>query len=217
MKRQGFTLIEMLIGISIFLTAFLAFSSVSYKSLENIQVTKRKIVAEYLAEEGIEYVKNFQKSYILQGRGKLDFLYDFTDNDDSFCKYGCDFYMGNKTSQDISGYLEDGGLFHTPAFSLGASVGVIGVATYSDEGSLPKLYENKYGTKSLQYIYGESATRPSEYARLITVEDVPNPDPDLSEAILVTSRVWVNNKTYSDMYSETPIVTLKQIIHFNFN
>ncbi len=58
----GFTLIETLVGLFIFVMAFVVLSTVSGGSLQDINLTKRRLTAQYLAEEGVEYIKYIQKS-----------------------------------------------------------------------------------------------------------------------------------------------------------
>lgn len=102
-NSDGFTLAETLVGIFIFLLAYMALASVSGNSLQDISITTRKLTAEYLAEEGIEYVKYVQKTYDNNPTPKTSFLNDinsFTGGCDSSSP-GCDFYL-NPGSQDIN-------------------------------------------------------------------------------------------------------------------
>ncbi len=62
--RSGFTLVETLIAVSIFTVSLLGIMSVLASSISNTTYTKQKMVATYLAQEGVEYVRNMRDTYI---------------------------------------------------------------------------------------------------------------------------------------------------------
>lgn len=64
-KDNGFTLVEALVGVAIFSVAILALMSVLASGIKDINYAKKKLGAEYLAQEGIEYVRNVRDSYVL--------------------------------------------------------------------------------------------------------------------------------------------------------
>ena len=57
-KNTGFTLVETLVAISIFTISILGMLSVLASSIANTTYAKQKMVATYLAQEGIEYIRN---------------------------------------------------------------------------------------------------------------------------------------------------------------
>jgi prepilin-type N-terminal cleavage/methylation domain-containing protein len=63
--QGGFTLVETLVAISIFTISLLGLLSILASGISNTTYAKRKITAEYLAEEGIEYVRNMRDTYVL--------------------------------------------------------------------------------------------------------------------------------------------------------
>lgn len=63
--NKGFTLVETLVAISIFTLSMVAVLSVLVTSISNTSYAKRKMVASYLAQEGIEYVRNMRDNYVL--------------------------------------------------------------------------------------------------------------------------------------------------------
>ena len=63
--RTGFTLVETLVAISIFTTSILGLMSVLAYSISNTNYVKQKIIASYLAQEGIEYVRSMRDTYVL--------------------------------------------------------------------------------------------------------------------------------------------------------
>ena len=56
---------ETLVAISIFTISILGMLSVLASSISNTSYAKQKITAEYLAQEGIEYVRNIRDNYVL--------------------------------------------------------------------------------------------------------------------------------------------------------
>jgi prepilin-type N-terminal cleavage/methylation domain-containing protein len=59
-NQRGFTLVETLIAISIFTTSVLAMMVVLGGQIIDINYAKNKIKATFLAQEGIEYVRNLR-------------------------------------------------------------------------------------------------------------------------------------------------------------
>lgn len=64
-KNSGFTLVETLVAISIFTMSILALLSILSQGISNTNYAKRKIIASYLAQEGIEYMRNMRDTFVL--------------------------------------------------------------------------------------------------------------------------------------------------------
>jgi Tfp pilus assembly protein PilV len=64
-KGGGFTLVEALIAISIFTMSLLGIMSILADNITNIGYAKQKMTATYLAQEGIEYVRNIRDTKAL--------------------------------------------------------------------------------------------------------------------------------------------------------
>jgi prepilin-type N-terminal cleavage/methylation domain-containing protein len=64
-SNSGFTLVETLIAISIFSVSIIAFMSILGGGISDTSYVKTKIIASYLAQEGIEYVRNMRDNYVL--------------------------------------------------------------------------------------------------------------------------------------------------------
>jgi len=64
-NNSGFTLIETLVAISIFTVSIIALLTVLSGSIADTNYAKRKMVATYLAQEGIEYMRNMRDTYLL--------------------------------------------------------------------------------------------------------------------------------------------------------
>ena len=63
--NRAFTLVETLIALSIFTLSVLALMFVSSQGISDTASAKNKIIATYLAQEGIEYMRNMRDTYIL--------------------------------------------------------------------------------------------------------------------------------------------------------
>ena len=64
-NNKGFTLVETLIAISVFTLSIVALMSFLSQNISNTGYAKKKIIAAYLAQEGIEYIRNMRDNYIL--------------------------------------------------------------------------------------------------------------------------------------------------------
>jgi len=64
-NERGFTLIETLVATSIFATSILALLVVLSQGIANTGYAKKKIIAGYLGQEGIEYIRNLRDTYVL--------------------------------------------------------------------------------------------------------------------------------------------------------
>lgn len=65
----GFTLVETLVAIAIFTVSIVALMSVLGSGISNTNYAKQKIIASYLAQEGIEYMRNMRDANVLYGGG----------------------------------------------------------------------------------------------------------------------------------------------------
>jgi Tfp pilus assembly protein PilV len=62
---KGFTLVETLVSISIFTVSILGLLSILSQGISDTGYAKQKMIAAYLAQEGIEYVRNMRDTYVL--------------------------------------------------------------------------------------------------------------------------------------------------------
>ena len=67
-KKNGYLIIESMIGISIVVVGLLGILAVSSRSISLNRVISDQITANYLAAEGIEIVKNLIDANIIQGK-----------------------------------------------------------------------------------------------------------------------------------------------------
>ncbi len=68
-KNRGFTLVETLVAIFIFVLSTTALVAVTGNSVSDVSIAKNKLVARALSEEGIEMVRNIRDSSALSGTG----------------------------------------------------------------------------------------------------------------------------------------------------
>src|ERR1035437_5439116 len=64
-KNRAFTLVETLVAIAIFTVSLVAIMSVLASSITSTTYAKQKMVASYLAQEGIEYIRNMRDTFVL--------------------------------------------------------------------------------------------------------------------------------------------------------
>lgn len=62
---RGYTLVETLIAVSIFSISILGLLVTLSKGISDTGYAKKKIVAAYLAQEGVEYFRNMRDTYVL--------------------------------------------------------------------------------------------------------------------------------------------------------
>ena len=64
-SKQGFTLVETLIALAVFSVSILGLMSVLSQGISDTNYAKKKNTATYLAQEGIEYIRNIRDTYVL--------------------------------------------------------------------------------------------------------------------------------------------------------
>ncbi len=161
-KGAGFTLIETMVAITILLVTIVGPMEIASKALFSAFYARDQITAYYLAQEGIESLRNFRDVYYLNGfTGWPSFVTDCSY--DGISKYGC---------------------------KVGASSGanpVYSVLKCTAKCDTPSdaLYYNS-GNGIYSYITDSGNTK-SKYTRLVKVTpDATNPN----DAALVESTVY---------------------------
>ncbi len=93
--KRGFTIIETLVALSIFSFSILALLVVTSQGTANTNFTKNKLSALYLAQEGIEMIRNMRDSASLAGGAWNDSFHNNAPFQLSSCyssgqSFGCD-------------------------------------------------------------------------------------------------------------------------------
>lgn len=68
-NQKGFTLVETLVALSIFLTSVVGMLVITGQGLHDITNSKNKIEATALSQEGIEIIRNVRDTYLLSDNG----------------------------------------------------------------------------------------------------------------------------------------------------
>lgn len=68
-NRKGFTLIETLFAILIFSAALISLMTIAGRGISATNTSREQIVAHYLAQEGLEVVRNVRDSSVFSGAG----------------------------------------------------------------------------------------------------------------------------------------------------
>ncbi|MFN4181244.1 MAG: prepilin-type N-terminal cleavage/methylation domain-containing protein [Candidatus Paceibacteria bacterium] len=178
-KQRGFTLVESLVAILIFTVSVTAMLVVLGGGVSEIDYVKRKVVANYLAQEGIEYIRNMRDTYMLYtptGTGWPDFVAKMQACDPAFSSDGC-YYDPTL----LFSYVSPQEITQTPVIAC--------------TGSCPVLY---YNPNTLEYNY-DAANEKTSYERIITVSVLPG-----QEEMYVYSKVkWsIKGEEYEISFGE---------------
>ena len=86
-KNRGFTMIEMLIAIFIFSISLVSLMSISNRGLQAGGDSQKRIVANYLAIEGIEVIRNMRDSGLLENASSWNDIFDSDCLSGSSCSF----------------------------------------------------------------------------------------------------------------------------------
>ncbi|MFZ2072107.1 MAG: prepilin-type N-terminal cleavage/methylation domain-containing protein [Minisyncoccia bacterium] len=98
-KNKGFTLVETLVAISIFTMSVLALMVILGQGVSDTGYAKKKMTATYLAQEGIEYIRNIRDTSALSSTLLSAGWSDFKNNLISSCSVSC--YFDSEISNSV--------------------------------------------------------------------------------------------------------------------
>ncbi len=178
-KQGGFTLIETLVAVSIFTVSVLTMLVILGQGISSTGYAKQKSTAGYLAQEGMEYIRNMRDTYVLYSAS---------------AGVGWTTFVNTKMLPNCGTpkacYFDPVNLF-----SLGTNMPVtqMAVTTCPNSNSCPNLlYDSGTGR------YGYASGTASGFVRQITVSQVS------ADELKVTSTVyWTQgSRVYSTSFSE---------------
>lgn len=79
--KKGFTLLEALVATSILMVAVAAPITIAQKGLSSAVYSKNQMIASYLAQDAIEYIKNVRDTQVIQNNPWLGEFNGCLDND----------------------------------------------------------------------------------------------------------------------------------------
>ncbi len=172
-KKQGFTLIETMIAITIMLIAVVAPMSLAQDGITAARLAQDQIVAFYLAQEGVEVVRNMRDYNKINNQ---DQLFGRLDSD-------CKVELVNLTAPGciIDATVAAGDYFWTQRCSASSGCPVI-----------------RSNTEKYTYNLVDPAFTPTKYTREIRVWYVEDPDrKDVKVQVVVTWPFQQSTRSYT--------------------
>jgi type II secretory pathway pseudopilin PulG len=158
--NKGFTLVETLVAISIFSMSILGLLSILASGISDTSYAKQKMAAGYLAEEGIEYMRNMRDTFV---------LYDATDSQTGWSSFssklisagclagtGCYFNDQNLNytnhSQPMAGIAVSACGSSCPALLYDSTTGKYGYASGVSSGFIRKIQMSQISADEIKII-----------------------------------------------------------------
>jgi prepilin-type N-terminal cleavage/methylation domain-containing protein len=182
-KNKGFTLIETLVAISIFSISILGILSILASGIMDTTYAKDKIVAGYLAQEGIEYIRNMRDTYV---------LYDGTSPQNGWNSFNNK--LTSASCQTTGCYFDNS----TLNYSIPSSQAMTGLNVIScNNGTCPTLlYDYSLGT----YNYNTPSvnTVSSPFIRQIKTQKISNDETEVFSTVSWQQGSGVQSITFSE-------------------
>lgn len=159
-KKSGFTLIEMMVALSIFSFSVLAVLVLLGTSISNVGYAEKKMTASYLAEEGIEFMRNMRDTFV---------LYDPDGAQKGWEKFNtslnqCIFTNNNPNNPDKKCYFDNQGMFSSSTPIVYIDYSSCSVPPYN--GICPIMhYDPNSG-------YGYTSGTATDYIRDVFVQEI---------------------------------------------
>ena len=179
-NNKAFTLVETLVAISIFTVSILGLMSVLTSGISSTNYAKQKIIASYLAQEGIEYIRNIRDDYMLYGNNWNNFRTKINE-------------CGNHGTNDKTCYFDDQSLdFSDPSMPMTKIL----IDSCPNDLCPTLLYDSNTG----KYNYSSSGVN-SGFIRSIQARYPRGPDDEIKIISIVS---WNQGSgSYNVTFSET--------------
>jgi len=178
--NKGFTLIETLVAISIFTMSILALLSLLAQGISDTNYAKKKIIAAYLAQEGVEYIRNMRDTFV---------LYDPIDSQNGWNGFS-NKLISNSCQNNNGCYFDDQNLDYTAQdrpMVLGLAVTACGASCP------PLLYDSSLGK------YGYTMGVNPGFTRKIAISQISS-----NEIKIFSTVYWTQGSgNYSLVFSES--------------
>ncbi|OGI85635.1 hypothetical protein A3A01_01305 [Candidatus Nomurabacteria bacterium RIFCSPLOWO2_01_FULL_39_17] len=160
----GFTLIETLVAVSIFSISVLALVIILSQGLTNVFYAKQKVIAEYLSQEGIEYIRNMRDTYMLYsatGDAGWKAFYSKLTNSGASCQ------DENNDNDDNGCYFNVDAIFSFPANTpMPITQMLLSACYYPTCSEVPLLFNSSTGA------YNYSSGADSGFSRQIKINQI---------------------------------------------
>lgn len=178
--EKGFTLVETLVAVAIFASSITALMSISARGINDNVFVKNKLIASYLAAEGVELVRN------MRDNAALSLNSGYWENE----------FLGTGSGISNVNACYSSGIVGSSANSCYIDVSIPGnhTANPCEEGECPALlYDEENG------VYGYSFGQSTNFVRTINVNAVQGNS--TKEVIIDSSVSWrQGNRTFTTSY-----------------
>ncbi len=182
-EAKGFTLVETLVALSIFTMSILALLSILGQGISDTSYSKKKIIASYLAQEGIEYMRNLRDTYV---------LYNPEDSAAGWAEF-----LSRLAAESCQ--TGDGCYFDDQVLDYGdTSQPILDIELNDCDSSCPELrFDKEEGS------YGYSGEEESGFFRRINTEEIGDADNNVIAVKIFSTVDWTQgSRGYSLTLSE---------------
>ena len=171
-NNKGFTIVETLVALFVFSIAVISMMMSLSRGIQGTAYSREKIIASYLAQEGIEYIRNLRDDYVYKDANWVGFKKILIDS-------GC---------EDSTGcYFNDNNISFSSSTSSQMIDNLMFVPCSSFGGICAPIRFNEINGR-----YGYSSGLDSGFTRKINIK-FPN-GYHSSDAVMVTSTVFFNKQ-----------------------
>ena len=190
-QDRGFTIVETLVAIFIFSISVISMMLALSRGTEGISSAKQKVIASYLAQEGIEYIRNLRDDYVYKDN-KIDDWFSFTN---SLKSAGCE--------ESTGCYFDDKNISFSSSQSS-QMIDNLSLVSCGGSGTCPPLrYDSTNGK------YGYSLGPSSGFVRKINIE-FPNEDYTSNTIKIISTVSFTFQGTKTDISFSENLFNLAQ-------